>query len=96
MTDITLRDANQRFASLIREVEGGAEFVITRRGQPVARLSRIAGVARTLTPAQEAALARTLERMDAPRVAGRTQTISREELHDRQADREAFRTSDRD
>jgi prevent-host-death family protein len=49
---VTLRDANQNFAKLIREVQGGAEFVITRRGEPVARLSP-ASAKRVLTPEQE-------------------------------------------
>jgi prevent-host-death family protein len=49
---VTLRDANQNFAKLVREVEGGAEFVITRRGEPVARLSP-ASAKRVLTPEQE-------------------------------------------
>ena len=31
-TKISLRDANQRFAKLVREVESGREFVVTRRG----------------------------------------------------------------
>ncbi len=59
---ITLRDANQNFAKLVREVQGGAEFVITRRGEPVARLSP-ASVKRVLTPEQEAAHRRTIKRM---------------------------------
>ena len=37
---ISLREANQTFARCIREVEGGAEYVITRNGEPVARLVR--------------------------------------------------------
>ena len=36
-TKISLRDANQRFAKLVREVESGREFVVTRRGAAVAR-----------------------------------------------------------
>ena len=59
---ISLREANQRFARCIREVEAGAEYVITRNGRPVARLVPIGGQ-RTLTAAQDAALARTLCRM---------------------------------
>lgn len=35
----TLREANQRFARLIRAVEEGTEFVATRRGAPVARIA---------------------------------------------------------
>ena len=38
---LTLRDANQSFARCIREVEAGEEFVITRNGTPVARLTAI-------------------------------------------------------
>ncbi|HWD58145.1 MAG TPA: type II toxin-antitoxin system prevent-host-death family antitoxin [Stellaceae bacterium] len=54
---ITLRDANQRFSRCVREVEAGEEFVITRKGEPVARLIP-AGGKRILTAEQEAALAR--------------------------------------
>ena len=38
---VTLRDANQSFARCIREVEAGEEFVITRNGTPVARLTPV-------------------------------------------------------
>lgn len=38
---ITLHKANQRLSHYIGEVEHGVEIVITRRGQPVARLSPI-------------------------------------------------------
>ena len=54
---LTLRDANQSFARCIREVEAGEEFVITRNGTPVARLSPISKH-RVLTPGQQAALER--------------------------------------
>lgn len=56
---ITMRDANQGFSRCIREVEAGEEFVITRKGEPVARLVPIDGK-RTLSPEQEAARARAL------------------------------------
>ncbi|MGA3398393.1 MAG: type II toxin-antitoxin system prevent-host-death family antitoxin [Acetobacteraceae bacterium] len=49
-----MRDANQSFARCIREVEAGEEFVITRNGTPVARLSPISK-RRVLTPVQQAA-----------------------------------------
>ena len=55
---ISLRDANQHFGQLIRAVEGGSEFVVTRRGRPVARIVPVRGAVRQLTPEQEAALAR--------------------------------------
>ena len=59
---ISLREANQAFSRCIREVEAGEEYVITRKGQPVARLVPVSHE-RMLTPQQEAARARALERM---------------------------------
>jgi prevent-host-death family protein len=59
---ITLREANQSFSRCIRAVEAGEEYVITRNGEPVARLVPIPG-RRILTPEQEAARARALARM---------------------------------
>jgi prevent-host-death family protein len=63
MKTMTLRDANQSFARCIREVEAGEEIVITRNGTPVARLSPVSEC-RILTADQQAALERTLKRMD--------------------------------
>ena len=54
---LSLRDANQSFARCTREVEAGEEFVITRNGTPVARLSPVSK-RRVLTPEQQAALER--------------------------------------
>lgn len=78
---INLREANQAFARCIREVEAGEEFVITRNGQPVARLLPVAG-RRVLSAEQEAALARTLARMEEgwPIGAG---LLDRDALHER-------------
>jgi prevent-host-death family protein len=78
---ISLREANQRFARCIREVQAGAEFVITRNGQPVARLIPVAGQ-RILTSQQEAALTRTRARMEQgwPIGAG---PLDRDALHER-------------
>lgn len=59
---ISLREANQGFAKYVRAVERGRTFVITRRGEPVARLMPVAAN-RELTPQQQAARKRTLERM---------------------------------
>jgi prevent-host-death family protein len=59
---ISLRDANQNFAKYVRAVEAGEEFVITRQGAPVARLTPVSKK-RVLTPEQEAAAQRSLERM---------------------------------
>lgn len=59
---ISLRDANQRFAKLVREVESGREFVVTRRGEAVARIAP-ATERRVLTAEQEAARRRTTARL---------------------------------
>ena len=61
--EIALRDANQQFAKYVRAVEGGESYVITRRGKPVAQLVPIEPGKRVLTPEQQAARARALERM---------------------------------
>ena len=60
---VSLREANQSFARCIREAEAGEEFVITRNGKPVARLSPVSD-RRVLTPEQEAAWERTKRRME--------------------------------
>jgi prevent-host-death family protein len=79
---VSLREANQSFARCIRDVEAGAEYVITRNGRPVARLLPIGG-RRVLNARQEAALARTRERMAIgwPISAG---PLDRDALHDRE------------
>jgi prevent-host-death family protein len=61
---ISLREANQRFAQIVRAVEGGAEYVVTRHGEPVVRIVPAKPAKRVLTPEQQAALERTRERMD--------------------------------
>ena len=38
MRSVSLMTANQEFSRLVREVERGAGFIITRRGRPVAKL----------------------------------------------------------
>jgi prevent-host-death family protein len=78
---VTLREANQAFARYIREVEGGEEFVITRNGTPVARLSPVSQ-RRVLTPAQQAALERTLRRMEEGWDLG-AGPLDRDSLHER-------------
>ncbi|MBI3516674.1 MAG: type II toxin-antitoxin system prevent-host-death family antitoxin [Proteobacteria bacterium] len=78
---ITLRDANQSFARCVREVEAGEEYLITRNGEPVARLVPITG-RRVLRPDQQAARARARRRMEKgwPLRAGR---LDRAALHER-------------
>jgi prevent-host-death family protein len=41
--DITLREANRAFARCVRDVEAGAEYIITRNGRPVSRLMPASG-----------------------------------------------------
>jgi prevent-host-death family protein len=60
---LSLHDANQSFVRCIREVEAGEDFVITRNGVPVARLSPV-NKRRVLTPEQQAALQRLNASMD--------------------------------
>lgn len=38
MRTVSLMKANQEFSRLVREVERGESFLITRRGRPVAKL----------------------------------------------------------
>jgi prevent-host-death family protein len=78
---VTLRDANQSFARCIREVEAGEDFVITRNGKPVARLSPIGG-RRALTPVQQAALERLRAAMDKGWDIG-AGPLDRDSLHER-------------
>lgn len=78
---ITLRDANQNFAKYVRKAQGGQEFVITRRGEPVAKLSP-ASSKRVLTREQQAALRRTRKRLEKgwPLGIGK---LDRDSLYDR-------------
>jgi prevent-host-death family protein len=78
---VALREANQAFSRLVREVQGGEEVVITRNGQPVAMLSPIAGI-RVLTVDQEAALERTRLRLEGASVLG-IGPLDRNALHER-------------
>jgi prevent-host-death family protein len=78
---ITLREANQSFARCIRAVEAGEEFVITRNGNPVARLSPMAQ-RRVLTSAQEAAWERTKQRIEEGWDIG-AGPLDRDALHER-------------
>ena len=59
---IGLREANQHLSRYIRVVEAGEELIITRRGQPVARVVPMS-TTRALDDGQRAALERTRPRM---------------------------------
>jgi prevent-host-death family protein len=60
---ISLRDANQQFAEIVRQVESGQTYIVTRRGEPVARIEPVSKK-RKLTPAQEAAWKRVRRVME--------------------------------
>jgi len=78
---ISLREANQHLSRYIRSVEKGEEWVITRRGKPVARLVPVSSE-RKLSAEQLAALKRSRERMRRGYDLG-GRMPSRDELHER-------------
>ena len=78
---ISLREANQHLSRYIKTVEQGEEFVITRRGKPVARLVPVAA-REPLSPEKLAALDRTRQRMQRGYDLG-GQMPSRDDLHER-------------
>jgi prevent-host-death family protein len=77
---VSAREANQRFSELLREVEGGQSFVVTKRGRPVATLRPVEATgARQLSPEQEAALRRIM----ATRWHLGGERLDRDALHER-------------
>ena len=77
---VSLRDANQHLSRYVEAVERGEEIIITRRGKPVAKITRIV-TAQRLTAAQKAIRERMLMRMrKGYHLGGRVP--SRELLHD--------------
>jgi len=80
---ITARDANHQFSNLLRQVEAGREFVVTRNGVPVARIGPVqpADGHRRLSDEQERALVDSLARLRKgwPLGIGR---LDRDELYD--------------
>jgi prevent-host-death family protein len=62
MKTITLRDANQQFSRLVREVEESGESVtVLRNGKPAVKIMAAEPKIAERTPAQKAALARLLD-----------------------------------
>ena len=79
---VSAREANQHFSRILRDVEAGAEIAVTRRGQPVARIVPApSSPERRLTPEQEAAHARSMERLRKGWALGGSK-FSRDELYD--------------
>lgn len=61
---ITAREANQRFARVLREAEEGRAFVVTRHGRPVARITPVEQPGkRVLPPEKQRVLDRMIKRM---------------------------------
>lgn len=80
---IGAREANHNFARLLKEVEAGSEFVVTRHGRPIARIVPMDDDRpRRLTPAQEAALARSSKRLRQGWALGGGR-LDRDSLYDR-------------
>lgn len=78
---VALRDIDQQLARYIAALEDGREFIITRDGEPVARLVRASPV-RTLSEEQRAALERIRQRMHAGFDLGGDR-VNREDIYDR-------------
>jgi len=87
MKTVNLRDANQQFSKLVRQVqESGETFVVVRNGEPAAQLGPVQEKSgkRALTAAQQKALKALLHaaRTSAGRSDGARWT--REELYERE------------
>lgn len=75
MRTVSLKTANQQFAKLVKEVERGEGFMITRRGHPVAKLI-------PHSPDKTAAYRRMMKRLDEGVSLGRLK-VKREDIYDR-------------
>ncbi len=84
MQEITLREMNQNFSRHMRAVEKGGEIIITRRGQPVARLVAVSA-SKKLTKEQEAARVRAHKRMMQGYHLG-GERLKRETIYERRTD----------
>jgi prevent-host-death family protein len=80
LTQISAREANQRFSEVLAKVENeGQGFVVTKRGRPVARILPLEPDDRGISPEKAAALHRLFESAK-PLGVGR---MTRDELHER-------------
>ena len=77
---VSAREANQRFSSILAEVDAGHEVIVTRRGKPVARIVPFAR--KELTPERRAAIERMRALMKEGADLGGLK-INRDELYDR-------------
>lgn len=81
MRSISLMSANQEFSKLIKAVEQGEGFVITRRGRPIAKLVPHTAD-KTEDPEWAAAYRRMLARLEEGASLGGLK-VDRDELYDR-------------
>ncbi len=81
MRTVSLMTANQEFSKLIKEVERGEGFLITRRGRPVARLMPHTAD-KSADPEWVSAYRRMTARLREGASLGGLR-VGREELHDR-------------
>jgi prevent-host-death family protein len=79
MRTVGAREANQQFSRLLREAEGGKEILITRNGEPVARLVPARAARHSKT--REKALAEMIQLMDKGLDLG-GRGFSRDEFHE--------------
>jgi prevent-host-death family protein len=79
---VSARDANQRFAEILGKAVAGETVIITKRGEPVATLTRYR--AQTLSPERKAAWDRLLARLGTVSVPEemRDWKFNRDELYD--------------
>lgn len=87
MKQVTLREANQQFSKLVREVEKtGERVLVLRNGKPAVEIAPTATrrARRTLTPAQQSALDGFLDAaLNRPGNSRGMRRWSRDELHER-------------
>lgn len=81
MHTVSLVTAHRKFSKLVREVERGQGFLITRRGRPVARLVPH-GPGKSADPGWTAAHRRMMARLSQGASLGGLR-IERDALHDR-------------
>ena len=73
---VGVREANHHLAKHIKAVEERHKVVITRRGQPVARLTRDLGTDRGKDPKWQAANSRSTPRIGTPAAAAEEPCVS--------------------
>ena len=81
MRTVALMTANQAFSKLIKEVERGEGFLITRRGRPIAKLLPHTGD-KLADPEWASAYRRMMARLEEGTQLGGLR-VDREELYDR-------------